>query len=772
MASFSSSSSSSISSSTSSLPQILSHTAVPGLVGDLDASDVLECYRLTRNAVLHVPFGDHTPPTTASNATRYITTKKTAIGLRYHPNKKQQLASTNFIKLPLELTLEYGPTRFGLDQRNEAVPHVQVLEEDSNTAKLVSYENEAKLYFTTDIDSKEWTSASYMGSLTGAVLPNLLSQALEYAAHHPRYQPFQVYQMKEIEQEEGSERKMTEPKLVLKSSSSSDFVEFMWESLASVGVELEPILSPSVHQARLFVSSIEKVSGVDEESHELVTTLAYRFYNKLQHCVTALATGDYTDFTPTQAPSSSPIPSSAPTSLTDNSTMSPTMGFNSTDEALQKEEGSDMDTDGNSTTTDDVTRKDQDEHHSSRWYSRWRHPHSIRKLQEVAGEESRTKDTTQDETDSSHVPTLSPSLSPTVSSAPTANMTLAPTSSSTMNEAEQAAQAATEAKEAAAQAKNEAHTDAESKAATAAEAAAQAAQKAADATQTKTQQQSMEGLLSGDGSAMSTVLTQCITNPQYQINASQAYLYLDGAFYYKLNLTPPYLDVVTMDRPIPRPPLLNAGGGGDFVDWILAFVLFGLLGLCFLITCQQIGIPIIPPLYKLQRAFFSPRHFDEEDDRDNKGQGFQHAFAEDVIPLSMGGRKPMMLPAHDEEDLMEEVQDRGSSHEMSNIHLGGGDLEMVSTADLETPVAFVRTRSGLSSDGRIDGSSHSRGMANSLPRRLSRDPELVDLPHLQSTSKVAVPVSLSVSEHQNDDSLSTSGHDSTNGENTYKIRVV
>jgi hypothetical protein len=92
-------------------------------------------------------------------------------------------------------------------------------------------------------------------------------------------------------------------------------------------------------------------------------------------------------------------------------------------------------------------------------------------------------------------------------------------------------------------------------------------------------------------------------------------------------------------------------GGGNVVDWTLALMILGLFAIFILLLLQQIlgrNLRIIRPLYKFQRWFFDPLEHPLDDMVDDergemgviKGQGTEYNFGEDVIPLSMGGRRP------------------------------------------------------------------------------------------------------------------------------------
>jgi hypothetical protein len=210
----------------SATPIVLTRNAIPSLAKHLDASDFLECYALVRSVPLHG----------IANSTLHV--QKMAIGIRYRP--KVSLTG-QLVKDPLELTLEYGPQRLGPRLNHDTTPFIQVEESSS----YISWDNVGKVYYTTKIVSENFVSSYYMASMTGAVLEKILLQAVEYTEKRRFYQPFSVYSL-----ENGRE---------IRSSSSSDFTQFMWTHLANLGVEIEPILPPPLYETRLWTSSVKKV---------------------------------------------------------------------------------------------------------------------------------------------------------------------------------------------------------------------------------------------------------------------------------------------------------------------------------------------------------------------------------------------------------------------------------------------------------------------------------------------------------------------------------
>lgn len=277
---------SAIPSSNSLLPKVLTRDDLPSLIQKLDASDVLECYSLIRNAEL--------------DGFQNATIQKIAIGFRYDPPAKSN-------KPPLELTLEYGPQRVGETFDRESTPSLLAGQNH------ISWVNKGYIYYTTSsIQSLQWKSAYYMASLTGTVLGKLLEKAVSYPFIKPHYQPFSV-----VFEDKASphSNNNNEAKVLLKSSSSSDFVHQMWSDMVNMGVDMRPILIPKTYRAQLFTSEkkIEKVSGYDDDGL-LITDEAASFYRNFLGCLTAIATADYSPYEPA-FPSASPtetMPSASP----------------------------------------------------------------------------------------------------------------------------------------------------------------------------------------------------------------------------------------------------------------------------------------------------------------------------------------------------------------------------------------------------------------------------------------------------------------------------
>ena len=100
----------------------------------------------------------------------------------------------------------------------------------------------------------------------------------------------------------------TQRKVMLKSSSSTDFMHYMWNILAELGVKLDPILAPPTYEVQLLATGVEKVRVGPPL---WVTHSAALFYDQLYKCIEAKVTGDYSKFakrtpTPTELPSQAP----------------------------------------------------------------------------------------------------------------------------------------------------------------------------------------------------------------------------------------------------------------------------------------------------------------------------------------------------------------------------------------------------------------------------------------------------------------------------------
>jgi hypothetical protein len=360
---------------------------------------------------------------------------------------------------------------------------------------------------------------------------------------------------------------------------------------------------------------------------------------------------------------------------------------------------------------------------------------------------------------------------------------------------EQAATAAQHAQEAA-EAAGAAGT--EDEAVSAAQQAAVYAQKAATVTANQAALIAREAIGSGVGSSVAQAVSLCFSDPLYgiankngnmtmsdpssssnePISTTTVYLYWDGSFYYRMNLTAPYVTIASYARPMPKPPVSKIGPE-DFVDWSIAFLLAVLSAIGFLLLLQHVmgrNLKLIRPLYRCQLWFFQPTRFDwdammtESDDAGNTPGEF--LYGEDAIPLSMGGRKIGNIVAsvfksgssHSKNHRVDDWLDSTSYHDddddnINNNNIHGNDtsalveMEMVDRSHQQWMSPAKNNTSSHSSKLRKGTSFHSEKSfgeddviddadtdGNNIIR-LFRDPNLVDLPNLTSSTKVAMPVS-------------------------------
>lgn len=716
------------------MPQVLTRTAIPALNQDLDASDVLECYALVRSAPLHG----------IANSTIHV--QKMAVGFRYRPPGATS-QQPHIEKRPIEMTLEYGPQRVGPMLHHEAMPYIQVSDQESS---FIGWENEGRVFYTTEIATETYLSSFYMASMTGAVLNKILLQAVEYAERRRRYHPFSIYSA-----QNGRE---------VHSSSSVDFAQYVWKQLANLGVEIHPILPPPVYEARLWVDSWEKVIPAPAAAND-----AALFYQRLYQCLEAIATNDYAAYAPpTATPTLSTMPSSTPTARStahptidsrslvpaenDSGSSSPPSNLSEANKSDEKEDvprirtfrkrrrAEGIDTDDESLDDDDTWDDDNANEMDTGEDARADEKDGVDPIDDV-----------EEILPQSSEPTTT--NSPTISPAP---VTPDPIKENVEPEdkVEEAKQAAADAQQAADEAKNAAHTEGDTKAADAAQNAATAAQAAADATSNAATKAAMEGLLSGDGNTMAAIATQCLTRDKYGIASVDengtvtvnAFLYREGTNYYKLNLTSPYIEIAKINRPLPSAATLSSlGAKGELVDFVLAFLVMTSIFLLVVVILQQMGYECFQSLFRCQRWFFNPRKYDYEGNKlDSTEGGFDSG--EDGIPLSMGGRVSKISQSAVETPAARSLNNNGSQTPISI-----GSTQELEMRNLSGRRRLARTMSDHTSQGSLSGDELGEDLAV-VPQRLYRDPDLVDMPHLKSTSKVAIPVG------SNQQTIANTGH--------------
>ncbi|CAJ1960107.1 unnamed protein product [Cylindrotheca closterium] len=727
-------------------PRVLAKSLIPTITQGLDASDVLECYTLLRSVPLHG----------MANSTLHI--QKPALGFRYRPLGG---TGTAMLTKPVEITLEYGPQRVGTALDRDATPLAQV----KDGSAILTWDNEARIYYTTKIVSGRYMSSYYMASMTGTVLEKMLAKAVEFAEQRRKYQPFSVYS--------------PENDKLLKSSSSQDFTSFIWRELASLGVEIAPILPPPMYEPRLWAKSVTKISPEGKVGYD-----AAMFYSQLYQCLTAIAFNDYTPYIPTAQPSISEgpsiMPSNAPTlspstseqpsvnpsrsdqpsalpsnnNNNDNNNNSTSDGSNSAthnnplNSTIGGEEdsgGGESNVDGGETVVnqdgeedngDDDDGDDDDDVDGDGDDDGDRHDNDMdrdedendvgdldagnhtrrRRMDEELDPITSIEETKNDDfeviDEDEELEDVEPSLQPSNSVAPSNFPSSTPTTILMEIDDEAAAHAVKEA-----------------------------TSKMHEAENAMVAQAAMDGLLSGDGDSMALVITSsCLMDPQYGIASidedgnvtSQVYLYRDGSLYWQLNLVHPYFTVERVKRPLPKPSDLSSDGqGGDFIDWVLALLVMGTVLVGIVMIIHQMNIKILHRYYYLQRWFFNPTEHDYEGDMlvsDSVELG------EDAVPITMGGKRTFATAGyrghsspHDDFDLPDNFDD-------DDIAASTGDVEMREISP--TSSGLQRMASGESFDGSNDS------VDDYASRLMSKHPDMVDLPTLSSKSKVATPVGM------------------------------
>ena len=76
-----------------------------------------------------------------------------------------------------EIVLEYGPDRSGTKAENDVLP--VVIENADTLESYVSWHNEGKVYYSQEIHALQYESATYMASVTGAVVVDVLRENRE-----------------------------------------------------------------------------------------------------------------------------------------------------------------------------------------------------------------------------------------------------------------------------------------------------------------------------------------------------------------------------------------------------------------------------------------------------------------------------------------------------------------------------------------------------------------------------------------------------------------
>lgn len=478
-----------------------------------------------------------------------------------------------------------------------------------------------------------------MAPITGAVLSKVLNDyILDYTEEHPRYQPFTV-----IDQASG--------KVVLKSSSSEDFVWNVFTTLSNMYVSIKPILAPRRYAIELHVEDMKRdvrrleahillEDIIDQGDHSYsgalantttntsgkqnVANAAADFYSKLFSCIEAIKTGDYSQYRITPIPSASPsrAPSIRPSNLP---TFIPTV-TNAPTSLLHNIPGS------NSTIQDGIESQNETQDKQStieegssngenRRNVRRHHNRSLRHGRQRGRVDEDIKSTTQNQEQ----------ISPT---------TIITEDNNVLPFVDDANEAAEEAEKAAQVTKEAIESKKEDEAMVAASQAAEAAKKAAVATSKAAAETASESLLSGDGNLMVNVMSQCFSDPKYGIRSdikreenrtqtsTDVFIYVDGSHYYKLNLTMPYLKISEFSNTLPG-SVTVPNGKSDIIDIGLAFTIF--IGLLFGFVVMLHQIKVIDWDQRLHfRWFFQP----DADGVKKKGE-YSHAPLEDIDDLQL-----------------------------------------------------------------------------------------------------------------------------------------
>ena len=154
-------------------------------------------------------------------------------------------------------------------------------------------------------------------------------------------------------------------------------------------------------------------------------------------------------------------------------------------------------------------------------------------------------------------------------------------------------------------------------------------------------------------------------------------------------------------------------------------------------------------MYKYQRWFFDPlQHNFEDEENDEVAQAESRPLGVDGIPYYLGGGEERPAPlyvggnfrgasSHSKDGLFKHSNSGGSNG------LGPGDDAVSAPGDVEM-VTHNKSVGSLHGDALSDlgDEEFMDEGASVVSHRLFRDPEMVDLPDLTSSSKVAIPVSL------------------------------
>lgn len=649
--------------------QILSRSSNLSLLSLVDAGDVIECYILRRIAKLEqLPFNSPNVDyksknsTRNSNAMKNVSVQKTAIAFRFNPNPSSS-------DLPFQLILEYGPARTGSSQSRESIPTVNGHSSNSGEEDSIylSWENDAKIYFTTSISQEEWIDYEYMAPITGAVLGKVMDYIYDYPIQHPRYQPFTVVTKQ-------SER------IILKSSNSDDFAWNVFEKLSDFFVNIDPILPPFRYIARLFVEDAgrdvirllgnkllkdseeviennsngrgrkedgDKLLDESDQGGKNVANAAAIFYENFYACANAIQSGDYSAFetaVPTLNPSNPPtdmLITNPPTGIFEMRTTHP-----STDIPIT-----------NPPTNVPITNPLTDMPITN--------PPTGMPIKNPPTEVPITNLTTRMPTSRPTImPTSKPSIIPTFYTPnilplkPTAEETISGT-----NPPSNKSDKKTNYYDTIVSNENDRELNQN------------------NPQQIRSRRRIMEDTQSGNYVNMAI---SCFADPRYKISKTRhildgkivdndeheftvttnfAYIYIDGLNYYRLNLTSPYFDSVPTIQSITKPQMKEPGKG-DLIDWTLALLILILFIIGLLVMLHHVGLINYDKRLKLT-SFFQPNH-------DNLYNDIQYTSPEKNHPIWYDNDSC-------EEDSLTTTKKTESNEtiELCRISSKSGEIEMV-----------------------------------------------------------------------------------------------
>jgi hypothetical protein len=666
--------------------QVLTMEAIALLsISHLDAGDVLEVYYLARSTRLASPL-DHIPIT------------KATLGLRYRPTAARP-------KPPQELTLEWGARRTVND--TETIPTIIHYAPEQDGGASIAWDNTARIYYRESIDNTIYQSATYLASISGNVVNKLLVSAVDYA-NRKRYQPWTIVYSNATSNTSSadatssttSEQQLAPPRVLLKSMRDTDFLSYCINTLASLGVQLRPVITPIIKSLQLHASSITKIPDDGRPA-------VLEFYTKLYDCLGSIANADYTKYETPRPPTWPPVSTTpAPT------TMAPTTMIPPTTTRMAP------------TPTGTPTLPPLHHHGHQRRQRRRR---------------------TFDSSNGTHIPTSSPhpSANPTtIQHQADANIALQQQAAATVVINYQASSMAQ-----AALLSNDANT-----AANIIRTCFTDAKFGMPMTMTST-------VPTNATTTTTTTVTNASSTSSLNNNNNNrtgtvtSYIYWDGSSWYQVELVPPYISVGTATLPIPTPPISHFVRE-DLVDYtiVLIIILVTLFGTLLLLQ-QVLGRSISYQLYRYQRWFFHPTHYSLDDDDmvdfSDRKQLSGYDLGQEVIPLSMGGQllRKQLSMEHQQEQLDCSDHHINSSYSISYIDddNNNDELEMVEPSSSSINRTVSPLPNILPSFGRaLSLPTHESDSCGELapPHRLFRDPRLVDLPNLSTlNTKIAVPVS-------------------------------